>query len=160
MPRVMWRPYATCSWGVGSFWDPTDLQFALGIILVAWDATTGSTICFSVCGVWLSMGIIQHTNTQLQPLPIMGMGYWWSLDFAGPLSLTLWHNCYVLVMIKHLSKWLEFVPLLYHSSKGITYTFLDKVFNRFNVPVEIFINQGTKFWGDFKDLYENTLIGH
>ncbi len=26
---------------------------------------------------------------QLHPLPIMGLGYHWSLDFAGPLPLTV-----------------------------------------------------------------------
>ena len=33
----------------------------------------------------------------LQPLPIMG-GYRWSLDFVGPLLVTLRHNKYVLVI--------------------------------------------------------------
>jgi hypothetical protein len=40
---------------------------------------------------------------QLQPLPIMGLGYRWSLDFAGPLPVTPRHNKYVLVMIEHFS---------------------------------------------------------
>jgi hypothetical protein len=40
----------------------------------------------------------------LQPLPIMGLGYRWSLDFAGPLPVTKNHNKYVLVMIEHFSK--------------------------------------------------------
>jgi len=60
---------------------------------------------------------------QLQPLPIMGLGYWWSLDFASPLSLTPWHNRYVLVMIEHFSKWLELVPLLDYSNEGNVYAF-------------------------------------
>jgi len=46
-------------------------------------------------------------------------------------------------MIKHLSKWLESVPLLDHTSEGATYAFLDIMFIRFGVPVEVFINQGT-----------------
>ncbi len=47
----------------------------------------------------------------LQPLPIMGLGYRWSLDFAGPLPITKRHNKYVLVMIEHFSKWIELVAL-------------------------------------------------
>jgi hypothetical protein len=42
----------------------------------------------------------------------MGLGYQWSLDLASPLSLTPQHKQYVLVMIEHISKWLELVLLL------------------------------------------------
>ncbi|OAE30677.1 hypothetical protein AXG93_1422s1010 [Marchantia polymorpha subsp. ruderalis] len=38
---------------------------------------------------------------ELHPLPIMGLGYRWSLDFAGPLPLTTRHHRYVLVMMEH-----------------------------------------------------------
>jgi hypothetical protein len=48
---------------------------------------------------------------QLQPLPIMGLGYRWSLDFVGPLPVTPRHNKYVLVMIEHFSKWIELVTV-------------------------------------------------
>ena len=40
----------------------------------------------------------------LQPLPIMSLGYWWSLDFARPLPITKRRNKYVSVMIEHFSK--------------------------------------------------------
>jgi len=36
---------------LGPFWGLTDLWFTLGTVLVAWDATIGSTICLLVCGV-------------------------------------------------------------------------------------------------------------
>jgi len=68
---------------------------------------------------------------QLHPLPIMGLGYHWSLDFARPLPLTIWHNIYVLVMVEHFSKWIELVPSLDKSSEGITYAFLDRVLSHF-----------------------------
>jgi hypothetical protein len=48
---------------------------------------------------------------QLQPLPIMGLGYRWSLDFVGSLPVTPRYNKYVLVMIEHFSKWIELVAL-------------------------------------------------
>jgi len=67
----------------------------------------------------------------LQTLPILGLGYKWSLDFASPLRLTPQHNRYVLVMIEHFSKWLELVPFLDHSSEKTTYAFLDKIFKSF-----------------------------
>jgi hypothetical protein len=73
----------------------------------------------------------------------MGLGYQWSLDFVDPPSLTPRHNCYVLVMIKHFSKWLELVPLLNRSNEGVAYAFLDIVLNKFGVPAEVLIDQGT-----------------
>jgi len=48
-------------------------------------------------------------------------------------------------MTEHFSKWLELVPLLNHSNEGATYAFLDRMFNKFNVPIEAFTNHGTKF---------------
>ncbi len=70
----------------------------------------------------------------------MGLGYQWSLDFVGPLSLTFQHNRYVLVMIEHFSKWLELVLLPDHRSERATHAFLDMVLNSFGALVEIFIN--------------------
>ena len=43
-------------------------------------------------------------SPQLQPLFIMGLGYRWSLDFAGPLVVMLRGAKYVLVMVEHFSK--------------------------------------------------------
>jgi hypothetical protein len=51
-------------------------------------------------------------------------------------------------MIEHFSKWLELVPLLDRNSEGVAYAFLDKVFSRFGVPIEVLIDQGTKFRGE------------
>ncbi len=96
---------------------------------------------------------------QLQPLPIMGLGYQWSLDFTSPLSLTRQHNRYVLDMIKHFSKWLEFVPLLDCNNEGVAYAFLDKVFSRFGAPTKVLSDQDTKFHGEFQELHEK-LINH
>jgi hypothetical protein len=66
--------------------------------------------------------------------------YLWNLDFDGPLSLTSCNNYYGLIMIKHFSKWLELVSLLDHSNEITTYAFLDWVFTRFDVPIEILIH--------------------
>ncbi len=90
----------------------------------------------------------------------MGLSYWWSLDFASTLSLTCQHNYYVLVMIKHVSKWLELVPLLDHSSERTAYAFMDKMFSRFGVPGEVLANKCTQFQNDFQDLCEKALIDH
>jgi hypothetical protein len=81
----------------------------------------------------------------LHPLPIMGLGYYWSLDFMGPLPLTIRHNRYALVMVEHFSKWIELVPSLDKFSKRVVYTFLDRVLSHFGAPIEVLIVQGTKF---------------
>ena len=54
-------------------------------------------------------------SPQLQPLPIIGLGYRWSLDFAGPLVVTSRGAKYVLVMVEHFSKWIKLVALSQNS---------------------------------------------
>jgi hypothetical protein len=62
LPRPTWMPCITCSQGDGSFWGLL-LQFTPNTILVVGDATTRSTICFMVFGVWLNENIIQCIYT-------------------------------------------------------------------------------------------------
>jgi hypothetical protein len=52
------------------------------------------------------------------------------------------------------------VPLLNHSNEGATYAFLNKVLNRFGVPIEVLIYQGIKLCGEFQELCEKALIDH
>ena len=56
-------------------------------------------------------------SPQLQPLSIMGLGYCWCLDFAGPLTITPHGAKYVLVIVEHFSKWIELVALPPNSSE-------------------------------------------
>jgi transposase-like protein len=90
----------------------------------------------------------------------MGLGYRWSLDFAGPLPLTVRHNKYVLVMVEHFSKWIELVPSLDKSSEGVAYAFLDRVLSHFGAPAEVLTDQGTEFQGEFQVLCDKALIDH
>jgi hypothetical protein len=87
---------------------------------------------------------------QLHPLPIMGLGYRWSLDFARPLPLTVRHSKYVLVMVEHFSKWIELVPFLDKSSEGVAYAFLDRVLSHFGAPTEVLTDQSTEFQVSFR----------
>jgi hypothetical protein len=80
----------------------------------------------------------------------MGLQYQWSLDFVGPLNLTLQHNRYVLVMIEHFSKWLELVMLLDHSSEGAIYAFLDKVLSRLGLQPKFSLTKVHNFVGNSK----------
>jgi transposase-like protein len=90
----------------------------------------------------------------------MGLGYRWSLDFAGPLPLTVRHNKYVLVMVEHFSKWIELVPSLDKSSEGVAYAFLDRVLSHFGAPAKVLTDQGTKFQGEFQVLCDKALVDH
>ncbi len=55
----------------------------------------------------------------------------------------------MLVMVEHLSKWIELVPSLDKSSEGVTYAFLDRVLSHFGAPAEVLTDQGIKFQGEF-----------
>jgi len=90
----------------------------------------------------------------------MGLGYRWSLDFAGPLPVTSRHNRYVLVMVEHFSKWIELVALPDKSSEGVAYAFLDRVLSHFGAPAEVLTDQGTEFRGEFQDLCDKCLMDH
>jgi hypothetical protein len=63
-------------------------------------------------------------------------------------------------MIKQFSKWFELVPLSNRNNEGVTYAFLDRVLNRFGVLIDVLINQGIKFCGEFQELCEKALIDH
>jgi hypothetical protein len=89
----------------------------------------------------------------LQPLFIMGLEYYWSLDFVNSLSLIVWHNQYVLVIIEHLLKWLKLVPLPDRNNEGATYAFLEKVLGRFGVTTKVSLS---KVWNS--NIYVGKLI--
>jgi hypothetical protein len=49
---------------IGSFWGSTNLKLVIITIFVVWNyATTGSIVYFLMCGIWLSLDIIQLTYT-------------------------------------------------------------------------------------------------
>jgi hypothetical protein len=48
-------------------------------------------------------------------------------------------------MVEHFSKWIELVPSLDKSNKGVAYAFLEKVLSHFDALAEVWTDQGTKF---------------
>ena len=97
-------------------------------------------------------------SPQLKPLPIMGLGCRWSLDFAGPLLPTSQGAKYVLVMVEHFSKWIELVALPQNSSELAATAFLDGVLARFGAPAKVLTDQGREFLGAFEELCMQALI--
>jgi len=136
-PIIAWEPCDAYSWGVGTFW----VQWTYNLLQTQywWKRMQLQLQKFvfscMVCDqIWVSFNA---PTPHLQPLAIMGFGYQWSLHFANPLNLTLWHNRYVLVMIKHFSKWLELMLMLDHNSEGATYAFWERVLSKFRVLKEV-----------------------
>jgi hypothetical protein len=99
-------------------------------------------------------------SPRLQPLPIMGLGYRWSLDFAGWLVVTPRGAKYVLVMMEHFNKWIELVALLQNSAELAAVAFLDRVLAHFGAPTEVLTDQGREFLGVFEELCTKALIDH
>ena len=90
----------------------------------------------------------------------MGLGYRWLLDFVGRSVITPCGAKYVLVMVKHLSKWIELVALSQNSLELAAATFLNCVLTRFGALVEVLTDQGREFLGAFEELYTKALIDH
>jgi len=65
-------------------------------------------------------------------------------------------NVYIMIMIKHFSKWVELVALPDKSSHNTN----QQVLNRFGACAECLIDQGSKFKGKFQDLLDHALIDH
>jgi hypothetical protein len=101
------------------------------------NAHRGLTVHCKVHGLWLDSCIFQYPYSTIAPSSYHGLGYWWSLDFARPSPLTMWHNQYVLVMVDKFSKWIQLVLLLNKSNKRVAYAFLDQVFNQSGAPTEV-----------------------
>ncbi|CAI7729961.1 unnamed protein product [Closterium sp. NIES-54] len=69
---------------------------------------------------------VRAVQPQLQSLPIMGLGYMWSLDMAGEMPLSRKNMRYVLVTIEHVSKWVEVRALSSKSAELIAEAFTDE----------------------------------
>jgi len=88
------------------------------------------------------------------------MFYRWSCDLVGKLPQTSRGNVYIMIMIKHFSKWVELVALLDKSSHSTSHAFLQQVLSRFRACAECLTNQGLEFKGEFQDLLDHVLIDH
>jgi hypothetical protein len=96
----------------------------------------------------------------LSPLFIHGMFYHWSCDLTAKLPQTSRGNVYIMIMIEHFSKWVEFIMLPNKSSHSTNQAFLQQILNRFRACVECLTDQRSKFRGEFQDLLDHVLIDH
>ena len=101
-----------------------------------------------------------QAETELQSLPIRELGHRWSLDLLGELPMSRRGKRYVLVMIEHVSKWVELVALSSKSAGGIASAFLREVLSRFGACAEVLTDQGGEFKGELQRLLDACGIRH
>jgi len=46
------------------------------------------------------------------------------------------------------------------NNEAVAYAFFDRVFSKFNIPIETLINQHMKFCGKFQKFFEKTIFDH
>ena len=95
----------------------------------------------------------------MKSLPIMGLGYRWSLDFAGPLLTTRSRKRYCLVIIEHFSKWCELVALPSKHAGKVAEAFLG-IMTRYGACAEVLTDNGNEFMGEFDALCQRLLLDH
>ncbi len=96
----------------------------------------------------------------LSPFFIQGMFYRSSCHLARELPQTSKGNVYIMIMIKHFSKWVKNFVLLDKSSHSTNHAFLQHVLSRFGAYGECLINQGSKFKREFQYLLDHALLDH
>jgi len=67
---------------------------------------------------------------------------------------------YIMIMIEHLSKWIELVALPDKSSHSTSQAFLKEVLSRFGACAECLTDKGSEFRGEFQELLDQALIDH
>jgi predicted small integral membrane protein len=69
-------------------------------------------------------------------------------------------NVYIMIMIEHVSKWVELVALPDKSSHNTNHVFLQHVLSRFRACAKCLIDQGSEFRREFQDLLDHAIINH
>jgi hypothetical protein len=96
----------------------------------------------------------------ITPLAYYGVGLLLEFGFCGTITSDGMTQQIWLVMVEHLSKWIELVPSPEKSSERVAYAFLDRVLSHFGAQAKVLTNQGTRFQGEFQVLCDKVLIDH
>ena len=99
-------------------------------------------------------------DINVHPLPIMGMFYRRSVDLGRSFPQSTYGNYYIMVMIEHLSKWVEEVAIPSKKSSETARMFRQYVFCRYGAPAEVLTDQGTELQGEFQEMLDEALIDH
>ena len=99
-------------------------------------------------------------NPVLQPLPIMGLCYRWSVDLATMPYVTKRGHKYIMIIVEHYSKYIELVPLPTKEPKYTAAAFRERVIARYGGSAEVLTDNGGEFAGEFDVLMAHNLIDH
>ena len=99
-------------------------------------------------------------NPVLQPLPIMGLCYRWSVDLATMPYVTKRGHKYIMIIVEHYSKYIELVPLPTKEPKYTAAAFRERVIARYGGCAEVLTDNGGEFAGEFDVLMTHNLIDH
>ena len=83
-----------------------------------------------------------------------------SIYSAGPLPLSLAGYKYVIIIIENFSKWIELVAVMDLKSATIAQAFQERVLARFGAPIEVTIDNGSEYVGEFRVLLAQHGIQH
>ena len=97
---------------------------------------------------------------QLNPLPIEGLFYRWSMDLCGPFPVSDRGNRFVAVMIEHFSKTIVLEPLQSKQAKDTCYAYEHGVLSRYGSCAELVTDRGGEFEGEFHACMERNFIDH
>ncbi|CAI7769995.1 unnamed protein product [Closterium sp. NIES-54] len=70
---------------------------------------------------------LTQAKAELQSRSIRGLGFRWSLDLAGELPLSWGGKQYIVLMVEHVSKWLEVRAIPSKSSRHVATAFKEQV---------------------------------
>ena len=96
----------------------------------------------------------------MNPLPVMGLCYRWSLDLATMPYDSERGNKYVVVMIEHYSKYIELAAIPTKEAKYVAAAFRERVIARHGGCAEVLTDNGGEFSAEFDVLLEKNFIDH
>jgi hypothetical protein len=96
----------------------------------------------------------------LQPLPVMGLHYRWSVDLCGPFPTSMAGNRYVMVMVEHYSKFVELAALPAKEARHTAAAFTSRVLGRYGAMAEVLTDQGSEWLAEFHQVLERALVDH
>jgi transposase InsO family protein len=96
----------------------------------------------------------------LQPLPVMGLFYRWSVDLCGPFPPSKGGNRYVMVMVEHFSKFVELAALPAKEARHTADAFKGRVLGRYGAMAEVLTDQGSEWLAEFHHMLEQALVDH
>jgi len=106
------------------------------------------------------MGSIRSEDEELKIIVVCDLFYKIVMDIVGPLPETKSGNKYILVAIKHYSKWCEAKAIANHGAKTIARFLGDDIICRYGVPKFVLTNNGGEWAAEFDVMCKDYGIHH